>query len=95
MAVFGPIERMRGCGVAMTLLRNAMQSLRKNARFAQGAVFSRNWTHPEIGHGFTVILGAFSGLASFRSDTLVRATQVLVRQIEAASVASHRRARAG
>ena len=95
MAVFGPIERMRGCGVAMTLLRNAMQSLRKNARFAQGAVFSRNWTHPKIGHGFAVIVGAFAGLTCFPSEASASATQVWERQGEAASAASHRRARAG
>jgi hypothetical protein len=61
-------------------LRNAMQSLRKKGPYAQVANCSQNWTHPETGSRFAVILRAFSGPAGFPKKTVNCATQVSVRQ---------------
>ena len=75
-------------------LRKAMTLMHHKAGFAQGANSWQNGTYPETREGFAVIFGAFVGLASFPIEASVCATQVSVRQGEAASVASYWRARA-
>ena len=75
-------------------LRKAVTLLRKKCRYAQGGHTSRNRTHPETGSRLAVLLGAFARLQRVSEKASLRATQVFVRQGEAPSVVSHRRASA-